>query len=133
MGLVLSKHYVLLKINIFVVDIDLLMKNISLLFSLIFLFLSASLVAQDIPVAAENYQDPLTFTITPNPMTNGVLYFKTLEEGPIEVLIFNILGEKIYFTTTQERSLNLQQLLKGIYFVQLKQGRKTGIKRLVVP
>ena len=97
------------------------------------LLLSFSVVGQISITPNEGKPEELAFTITPNPMANGILHFKTADETHTEIVIFNVLGEKVYFNNTYERTLNLQQLKKGIYFIQLKQGRKKGIKRLVVP
>lgn len=130
----LSEHYVMHKMYIFVMEASLLMSKTILHFNLILLLLLCfSVVGQTSFKPNESKLEELVFTITPNPMTNGVLHFKTANEFLTEIIIFNVLGEKIYFNNTYERTLNLQQLRKGIYFIQLKQGRKTGIKRLVVP
>lgn len=130
----LSEYYVMYKMYIFVIDMYLLISKSYLRLNLILLLLlSYSVVGQTTFKPYESKSKELIFTITPNPMTNGILHFKTADAFLTEIIIFNVLGEKIYINNTYERNLNLQQLRKGIYFIQLKQGEKSGIKRLVVP
>lgn len=130
----LRKYYVIRKKGIFVSDRDLLiMKVFYTFFSFCFLLLSVGMYGQTSPSSRHVELSSLTFSISPNPMTAGILHLQTETTQLKEIVILNLLGEKVYVTHTYENTLDLQQLTKGIYFIQLKQGEKKGIKRLVVP
>ena len=110
------------------------MKNrVFLLICFFLFFVLTNVNGQSDPFATKSKEKTLVFSIFPNPLTQGILYFESAETDMKEISIFNVLGDKIYSVSTFEKSIDLQLLSKGIYFLELRQGKKRGIKRLVVP
>ena len=110
------------------------MKNRVFLFLYFFIFfVLTNLNGQSDPFIKKFEEKTYVFSIFPNPLTQGILYFESTDTGIKEISIFNILGDKIFSVNTFEKSIDLNLLSKGIYFLELRQGKKRGIKRLVVP
>ena len=81
----------------------------------------------------KNTSNKLNFQLIPNPYTGGKLY---IASGPSEIkniMIFNILGEVIFQTSTYDGYIIPHNLRSGIYIVKIKQGAQQGLSRLVVP
>ena len=110
------------------------MKNRVFLFLCFFLFfVLTNINGQSNPFVTKSKEKTYVFSIFPNPLTQGILYFENTDTGMKEISIFNVLGDKIFSVSTFEKSIDLHLLSKGIYFLELRQGKKRGIKRLVVP
>ena len=113
-------------------------KDVCLLF---FLFLSSLTYAQTQPSssALSPYSNTtetsgkLEFEIFPTPLRNGRLEIKSESDLIKKIEIYNVLGEKVYETSTYLKVLELFNLQTGIYMLRLTQGDRSGIKRLVVP
>ena len=73
------------------------------------------------------------FPVFSNPLEQAVIYFESAETGTKGISIFNILGDKIYSVSTFEKIIDLKLLGKVVHFFELNQGKKRGVKRLVVP
>ncbi|MGA1226179.1 MAG: T9SS type A sorting domain-containing protein, partial [Tamlana sp.] len=73
----------------------------------------------------------LNFNMYPNPVKNGIVYFKTTQNLDIE--IYNVLGKLITKEniTQSKNSVNVTNLNKGIYLIKLiyKDGEVT--KKLI--
>ncbi len=79
------------------------------------------------------------FTISPNPSRGDFqIEFKSRSSEAISVEIKNVLGERVLIenlvslTGDNKFKINNSRLVKGVYFVQLKTGNKTEVKRLVI-
>jgi PKD repeat protein len=80
------------------------------------------------------------FSIFPNP-TNGLITISLLSNsignGPLQLMITNTIGEVVYQTASattgkQQFNLDLRNLSKGIYYVQLKTNNGFAVKKLVI-
>ena len=80
-----------------------------------------------------NISEKLAFEIFPTPLRNGRLEIKSESDFIKKIEIYNVLGEKVYETSTYLNVLELFSLQTGIYMLRLTQGDRSGIKRLVVP
>ncbi|MEK9602917.1 MAG: T9SS type A sorting domain-containing protein [Flavobacteriaceae bacterium] len=82
---------------------------------------------------AQEFQQKLEFQLYPNPLTGGTLNIVSREQGVMEIIILNILGEVVFQTSTYENYIIPQNLRSGIYIVKIKQAGRQGLSRLVVP
>ncbi|MDA8762910.1 T9SS type A sorting domain-containing protein [Flavobacteriaceae bacterium] len=93
-------------------------------------------------VAAQNAQggfgndistEKLNFQLYPNPYIGGKLHIVSQPTGVKNVVILNILGEVVFQITTYEDYVMPNNLVSGIYIVNIQQGSQQGLSRLVVP
>lgn len=85
------------------------------------------------PIFEVLQQDPLDFSVYPNPVKDQRIFIKTSSDSEMLLSIYNILGEKKLEIRTKNKSVFLGTLGSGIYLLKLEQDYKTGLKRLVIP
>ncbi|MGQ0827814.1 MAG: T9SS type A sorting domain-containing protein [Bacteroidota bacterium] len=69
----------------------------------------------------------------PNPIVDN-LTIKNLMQEKMDVKIYNILGEQVFFikdVTDKELTVNLSSIVSGILFVQIKSGKQTNSYKLL--
>ena len=77
------------------------------------------------------------FTIFPNPV-KGLLTIELLDnnENEIEITIFNIQSQKIYYKTQKllnnKTDIDVSRLISGVYFIQIISDRKIITQRLII-
>ncbi|GAA4280944.1 hypothetical protein GCM10022260_13650 [Gaetbulibacter aestuarii] len=75
-----------------------------------------------------------SFKLYPNPVTNGVVYIQSSSGYLVDV--YNIIGQKVISTTFEPsnkiKKLNLSALQSGLYLLQLSDGEKVSVKKLIV-
>ncbi len=80
--------------------------------------------------------DELAFQVFPNPTTGLVNIAMPQALGQVEVRIFNNLGQLLrrfdLETISNKTTIDLGNLSKGMYSVELRTGRASGVKKLVV-
>jgi hypothetical protein len=89
-------------------------------------------------ISLENQSD--IWTIYPNPVKNGNLNVHlTLQEmQSVNVLIFNSLGQKVWFETAApqvgsvEIPIQLPQIAKGLYMVEINANGKIATQRILI-
>ena len=78
-----------------------------------------------------------TFTISPNP-TNGIVLVKLSTSEEVKVDLFDIRGRKCFTNTYQNsntvfnQEVNLGQLEKGIYLLNVTSEGKTATKKVII-
>lgn len=72
------------------------------------------------------------FLIYPNP-SNGIYNIHSVSNLPIDVFVFNLLGEKIYQSTSKTGilTLDLSESAKGIYFVKVKSNEGNLVTKII--
>jgi hypothetical protein len=90
-------------------------------------------------VGLEDLFSDNSITLFPNPNSGQFeLAFKATQQADYVVTISNALGEKVYaytlndFAGEHRRQLDLQHLSKGLYFVQIGDGRRTVTKKVTL-
>ncbi len=71
-------------------------------------------------------------SISPNPVNNGVFYVTTDANAERTVTLYDVLGKKVFTTTTSENAVNVSGLNVGVYMVQITEEGKTATKKLVI-
>lgn len=72
------------------------------------------------------------FSISPNPVNNGVFYITTDANAERTVAIFDVLGKKVMQTKTSDNAINVSGLNSGVYMVQVTEEGNTATKKLVI-
>lgn len=91
-----------------------------------------SATAANICVLGVNQNTIAGFSISPNPVNNGVFYITTDANAERTVTVFDILGKQVLNVTTSESAINVAGLNSGVYMVQVTEEGKTATKKLVI-
>lgn len=102
-------------------------KIISILFFLVLGAFSAS--AQESRLQPGN-SEGLSFY--PNPVSNGKIYLTSKTALDKEIVVFDVLGKKVYQTVVSSKEVNLSNLLPGVYIIKLREGEFTTTRKLII-
>ncbi len=74
--------------------------------------------------------------VYPNPSKGLVTVSLDVVNGPVNISVFNLLGEMVYSLPATDNSgiysLNLTDVADGIYVVQVNNGTKTSVNRVTI-
>jgi hypothetical protein len=77
--------------------------------------------------------DTSKFSAYPNPVTNGKLYISSESSSEKQVAIYSLLGQKVLETkTTNNTEINVSQLAKGAYILNVTEDGKSENKKLMI-
>mgnify|MGYP005989772519 CR=1 FL=1 len=82
----------------------------------------------------ESVNNIVKFSAFPNPVSQGKLTIKTFSTLEKEVIIYNVLGKKIFNQkfTIKNKQLNVSNINSGIYIMKIIEGGKVATKKLVI-
>ncbi len=72
------------------------------------------------------------FSIYPNPVYGDTLHIISKEPGFIKVEIFNLLGQNVFSTSILNESINISELMPGIYIVKIIMGMVSSTHKIVI-
>jgi hypothetical protein len=78
----------------------------------------------------QNGNDALGFY--PNPVSNGKIYITSKTSLDKNILIFDVLGKKVYETTISSKELNIASIPPGVYIIKITEGDTTATRKLIV-
>ena len=70
--------------------------------------------------------------IYPNPSKNGIVFIETAANAERTIVFYDVLGKKVFNTTTSETSVNVNNLRQGVYIVKITEEGKTATRKLVI-
>ena len=73
-----------------------------------------------------------TFTLYPNPTSNGAVAIQTETAGAVNVEIYNLLGKRALTAKNVNGNLNVSTLNAGVYLVKVTQNGVSSTKKLIV-
>ena len=73
-----------------------------------------------------------TFSIYPNPASNGYVNITSFFSGVKTVSVYDILGKKVMNTTISSSILNISELKSGVYILKIIQNEISTTKKLVI-
>lgn len=81
-----------------------------------------------------NEVEATVFEVSPNPVSNGSFNIILDETIPSEMVIYNLIGQKVISQTIQNKvnTIHVASLESGIYFVEVKNNISKSVKRIVV-
>jgi hypothetical protein len=85
-------------------------------------------------VVGMEQQSALNFKVYPNPVSD-VLNIETSSNGPVQVQIFNAMGELVYdknSTSLSRMNVDMSSLSPGLYMVNLTEGKQTVSEKILV-
>ena len=68
----------------------------------------------------------------PNPVSNGKIYITSKNTLEREILIFDVLGKKVFQTTTAIKEINISSIPPGVYLIKIKEAETTATRKLIV-
>jgi hypothetical protein len=88
--------------------------------------------ALTVPLGIDENQ-PLYFSLYPNPAKNELFLEMTDQIKEAEVMIFNSLGENVLNTEVRElkMKINIESFPNGFYFIELKSGNKISRQKFI--
>ena len=109
-------------------------KNYVLTLILAFCFLTFEGFSQESKSAMGNSQEPTIegLSIYPNPVSNGKLYITSKLGLEKEIQIYDVLGKKVFDTTTSVKEINISNLNAGVYIIKIKEKEATTARKLIV-
>lgn len=85
-------------------------------------------------LATENSDIPMRFKLYPNP-SNGKIQIQVNQHSNYSLRIYNYLGKMVYTDDQMDEglvNLDLSNLVKGIYLVEVKQNKRRSIQKLEI-
>lgn len=76
--------------------------------------------------------DVTNFKMYPNPAYGDEIYITTTRNGTKEIQVYDVFGEVVIKANINSNTLNISQLVPGIYIVQVTENNKTMVRKLVV-
>lgn len=71
--------------------------------------------------------------VYPNPVSNGKLYISSDKNSEKQIAIYSVLGQKVLQTKTANNTeINVSQLAKGAYILNISEDGKSETKKLII-
>ncbi len=109
-------------------------KNYSHIIILFFaLLFSVPFLAQEIQSQSKN-QDTMIegLNFYPNPVSNGKIYITSKLGLEKDIVIFDVLGKKVFQTTLASKELNIANIAPGVYIIKIKENEATATRKLII-
>ncbi|NDP27915.1 MAG: T9SS type A sorting domain-containing protein [Flavobacterium sp.] len=72
-------------------------------------------------------------SVYPNPVVNGKLFISSSNNNEKQVAVYNLLGQKVLQTkTTNNSEINVSELAKGAYVLEIKENGASVSKKLMI-
>lgn len=68
----------------------------------------------------------------PNPVSNGKIYITSKTSLDKNILIFDVLGKKVFETTISSKELNIASIPPGVYIIKITEGDATSTRKLII-
>ena len=85
-----------------------------------------------IAILSNNDFDRVTFSLYPNPASNGKVTISSNNSLPIDVTVYDILGKEVKSSTIIDNNLSVVGLKSGIYVLRLTQNGAATTKKLII-
>jgi Secretion system C-terminal sorting domain len=68
----------------------------------------------------------------PNPVSNGKIYITSKSAADKEVIIFDVLGKRVFQSMISSKELNISSISPGVYIIKIREGEATATRKLIV-
>lgn len=68
----------------------------------------------------------------PNPVSNGKIYITSKFSGDREIVIFDVLGKRVFQAVSNTKELNISSISPGVYIIKFKEGEATATRKLII-
>ena len=74
------------------------------------------------------------FEVSPNPVSTGIITLTLDEIMPSEVMIYNLNGQIVKYQSIEnkENTIDLSTFESGLYFIKVRNDKKTMVRRLII-
>lgn len=72
------------------------------------------------------------FKLYPNPTFDNVVYITTAQNAQKEISVYDVFGEVVIRDVIKSNTLNISDLVPGVYVLQVVENKKTMVRKLVV-
>ncbi|RBA29920.1 T9SS type A sorting domain-containing protein [Flavobacterium tibetense] len=109
-------------------------KKYFILFLFVSLFSLEAISQEQKPISANKNQEPAIdgLAIYPNPTNSGKIYITSKAALDKKIEIFDVLGKKVFETTSASKEINVSSLTAGVYIIKVKEGEATATRKLIV-
>jgi len=83
-------------------------------------------------ITKSNSNEIQNFKLYPNPAYNDVVYITTKDNDTKYITVYDVLGEVVLTDRITTKTLNISQLVPGVYVLQVTERQKTMTRKLVV-
>ena len=80
--------------------------------------------------SVKDQESSINFNVYPNP-NEGLVQIDFDDFSKKEIIVTNYLGQTIHTMFTEERSVKLEITSKGIYFIRVKNGNSSAVKKII--
>ena len=80
---------------------------------------------------ASNSQTIAKVNVYPNPVTNGILYIES-SDTISTVAVYDVAGQLVLLATAPSKSLRVDRLARGVYFVKCQAGKSSVVTKIVI-
>ncbi|MFV8359134.1 T9SS type A sorting domain-containing protein [Flavobacterium sp. LS1P3] len=100
---------------------------------LVFLF-SMSSYAQETKPQPKTQETAVIegLSLYPNPVSNGKVYITSKNDLDKEIIIFDVLGKKVFQTMLSSRELNVSNLTSGVYIIKINEKEASATRKLII-
>ncbi len=84
------------------------------------------------PLSINKYNDINSFSLFPNPVTNGVLTITTQDNLEKNIQIFDVLGKQVFEQTISTSTIDIANLHSGIYIIRVEEAGRLATRKLVI-
>jgi hypothetical protein len=109
-------------------------KKYFILFLFVSLFSLEAISQEQKSTSANKNQEPTIdgLAIYPNPTNSGKIYITSKAALDKKIEIFDVLGKKVFETTSASKEINVSSLTAGVYIIKVKEGEATATRKLIV-
>ena len=109
-------------------------KNYFYITLLLGFFFTMSVSAQDGKQNAKLQETTVIegLNLYPNPVSNGKVYITSKNDLDKNIIIFDVLGKKVFQTTMSSKELNISNLSPGVYIIKIDEEQSTATRKLIV-
>jgi PKD repeat protein len=77
------------------------------------------------------------FSIYPNPTTGKVSIMSSGTSSPVSIMVYNLQGQVVYsesatLSASQARTIDLGQMVKGVYFIKVISDKVTEVEKIIL-
>ncbi len=99
---------------------------------LLVFFFSANLSAQESKPKSQETSTIEGLNLYPNPVSNGRVNITSKNDLDKEIIIFDVLGEKVLQTMLSSKELNVSALAPGVYIIKIREEENSSTRKLII-
>lgn len=100
---------------------------------LFFICFSTFASAQEVKQPTKTPENTIEgLSLYPNPVSSGKIYITSKSNENKSIVIFDVLGKKVFQTLLTTKELNIASLSPGVYIIKIEEGDATATRKLII-